>query len=122
MKNKHIILLRFSGMGNGLVPMFLTENAPKRIRGALGVLHQLGITIGILMSQILGLEEIFGRNKSTCRRESFYLYYKVSLFILYSSISWLSCYPQKSSKGHPSWVQCYYRRKPEYPMKTWDVW
>jgi MFS family permease len=49
-----------SGMGSGIVPMYLTESSPKHIRGALGVLHQLGLTIGILISQILGLEELLG--------------------------------------------------------------
>ena len=25
-------------------------------------------------------------------------------------------------RGHPLWVQCYYRRKLEYPEKTCDAW
>lgn len=49
------------GIGSGVVPMYLTESAAKHIRGSLGVLHQLGLTIGILLSQILGLEEILGK-------------------------------------------------------------
>ena len=49
-------------MGSGLVPMYLTESAPKHIRGSLGVLHQLGLTIGILLSQILGLKELLGEH------------------------------------------------------------
>lgn len=60
-----LILGRFiigfsTGMGSGIVPMYLTESSPKHIRGSLGVLHQLGLTIGILISQILGLEELLG--------------------------------------------------------------
>ena len=41
--------------------MYLTESSPKHIRGSLGVLHQLGFTVGVLISQILGLEELLGR-------------------------------------------------------------
>ncbi|XP_046863615.1 solute carrier family 2, facilitated glucose transporter member 1-like [Xenia sp. Carnegie-2017] len=60
-----IIVARFliglsSGIGGGVVPMYLTESSPKHIRGSLGVLHQLGCTIGILISQILGLEQLLG--------------------------------------------------------------
>lgn len=48
------------GAGSGLVPMYLTEIAPVNIRGAMGVLHQLALTIGILVSQLLGLRELLG--------------------------------------------------------------
>ena len=58
-----IIYCILLGMGFGLVPMYLTENSPKHIRGSLGVLHQLGVTIGILLSQIFGLEELLGKYK-----------------------------------------------------------
>ena len=47
---------------------------------------------------------------------------KVSLFILDNPISYISCCPWRSSKDHPSWVLCYYRRKLEYPEKTCEVW
>ena len=46
----------------------------------------------------------------------------VPLFILDNLINYLSCSPEKFSKGHPSWVQCYYMGKPEYPEKTCDAW
>ena len=40
--------------------MYLTEIAPVNIRGAMGVLHQFGLTAGILVSNILGLNYILG--------------------------------------------------------------
>uniref|UniRef100_A0A7I4XZV6 MFS domain-containing protein n=1 Tax=Haemonchus contortus TaxID=6289 RepID=A0A7I4XZV6_HAECO len=43
-----------------LVPIYLTEVSPTNLRGMLGSLHQLNITISILVSQIFGLPQIFG--------------------------------------------------------------
>jgi len=51
-----------SGAGSGLVPMYLTEIAPVNIRGAMGVLHQLALTCGILVSQLLGLRQLLGQS------------------------------------------------------------
>jgi len=49
----------FVGLGSGLttsvVPMYLSEISPIRLRGAIGVLPQLGIVIGILVSQVLAI-------------------------------------------------------------------
>ncbi|KAG0306053.1 hypothetical protein BGZ98_003040 [Dissophora globulifera] len=47
------------GIGCGavtvIVPMFLAEVSPPELRGSLGVMNQLGIVVGILFSQVLGL-------------------------------------------------------------------
>ncbi|XP_059144226.1 solute carrier family 2, facilitated glucose transporter member 3-like isoform X2 [Physella acuta] len=48
------------GLYTGLTPMYLSEISTPNIRGALGVLHQLGVTVGILLSQILGFPELLG--------------------------------------------------------------
>ena len=48
------------GLNSGLCPMYINEIAPVRIRGSIGVLFQLGVTFSIMLSQILGLPEIFG--------------------------------------------------------------
>nr|XP_006819907.1 PREDICTED: solute carrier family 2, facilitated glucose transporter member 3-like [Saccoglossus kowalevskii] len=50
----------YCGISTGLVPMYLSEIAPTNLRGAVGVFHQLFVTIGVLVSQILGLNEILG--------------------------------------------------------------
>ncbi|XP_030819684.1 solute carrier family 2, facilitated glucose transporter member 5-like [Camarhynchus parvulus] len=50
----------FAGLASNVVPMFLGEMSPKNLRGAVGVVPQLFITIGILAAQILGLHRILG--------------------------------------------------------------
>lgn len=49
-----------SGLSSGLVPMYLTEISPVNLRGSLGSVAQLLVTIGILFSQIIGLPQILG--------------------------------------------------------------
>ncbi|KAL3095651.1 hypothetical protein niasHT_029154 [Heterodera trifolii] len=48
------------GLNSGLCPMYLVEISPNNLRGFIGSLHQLFITISILASQIIGLSQIFG--------------------------------------------------------------
>ncbi|KAL6489526.1 hypothetical protein MHYP_G00032670 [Metynnis hypsauchen] len=50
----------FCGLVCGLTPMYVGEMAPTALRGAFGTLHQLGVVIGILIAQILGLEVLLG--------------------------------------------------------------
>jgi hypothetical protein len=53
--------LCFSGLVTSTIPMYLTEIAPLSIRGAMGVLCPLGITVGVLVAQVLGLESVLGK-------------------------------------------------------------
>ncbi|KAE9420349.1 hypothetical protein Angca_004934, partial [Angiostrongylus cantonensis] len=46
-----------------IVPMYLAETSPTNLRGMLGSLHQLLVTISILTSQIFGLPYILGNEK-----------------------------------------------------------
>ncbi|KAK9533926.1 hypothetical protein VZT92_009014 [Zoarces viviparus] len=52
----------YCGLILGLVPMYIGEIAPKAYRGALGTLHQLAAVIGILISQVIGLDFVFGND------------------------------------------------------------
>ncbi|NXE17930.1 GTR5 protein, partial [Ardeotis kori] len=56
-----VIIGVFAGLASNVVPMFLGEVSPKNLRGAIGVVPQLFITVGILVAQILGLNSILGK-------------------------------------------------------------
>ncbi|KAM6960675.1 solute carrier family 2, facilitated glucose transporter member 2 [Aplochiton taeniatus] len=52
----------YCGLTSGLVPMYIGEIAPQAYRGALGTLHQLAIVVGILLSQVIGLDFLLGND------------------------------------------------------------
>ncbi|XP_007432105.1 solute carrier family 2, facilitated glucose transporter member 5 [Python bivittatus] len=49
-----------AGLSSNVVPMYLGEMSPKNLRGAVGVVPQLFITVGILAAQILGMRMVLG--------------------------------------------------------------
>ncbi|XP_061910251.1 solute carrier family 2, facilitated glucose transporter member 5-like [Entelurus aequoreus] len=62
-----IIVARFivgvcAGLSSNVVPMYLGELSPKNLRGAIGIIPQLFITIGILSAQVLGIRNILGNS------------------------------------------------------------
>ncbi|KAM7404588.1 hypothetical protein PAMP_011925 [Pampus punctatissimus] len=62
-----IIAARFivgicAGLSSNVVPMYLGELSPKNLRGAIGIIPQLFITIGILGAQVLGIRHILGNS------------------------------------------------------------
>lgn len=52
-KKKKIVYLYLIVCVTQAVPLFLSEIAPTRIRGALNILFQLNITIGILIANLI---------------------------------------------------------------------
>lgn len=57
------LVLCLPGLASNVVPMFLGEMSPRNLRGAIGIVPQLFITLGILIAQILGLTSILGHVK-----------------------------------------------------------
>jgi len=49
-----------AGLNTSLVPMYISEIAPLNLRGGLGTVNQLAVTVGLLLSQVLGIEQILG--------------------------------------------------------------
>ncbi|XP_074074631.1 solute carrier family 2, facilitated glucose transporter member 5 isoform X2 [Macrotis lagotis] len=52
-----------AGLSSNVVPMYLGELAPRNLRGAIGVVPQLFITVGILVAQIFGLRSILANEE-----------------------------------------------------------
>lgn len=52
------------GMSCSLIPTYLSEISPAALRGQTGVAHQLCLTFGILVAQILGFRQILGTNEA----------------------------------------------------------
>lgn len=67
-----------AGLSSNVVPMYLGELAPKNLRGALGIVPQLFITIGILCAQVLGIRQILGNNTGTIISPSLVLLQQLS--------------------------------------------
>lgn len=62
-----IIVARFivgicAGLSSNVVPMYLGELSPTNLRGAIGIVPQVFITIGILSAQVLGIRNILGNS------------------------------------------------------------
>ena len=47
-------------MYTGLAPIYTSEVAPYTIRGAVGTINQLAVTVGLLLGQVFGLTELLG--------------------------------------------------------------
>lgn len=45
-------MFTFLGVSVTIVPLYLAEIAPFNLRGAIGTIHQLMITVGILVAQV----------------------------------------------------------------------
>ncbi|XP_022667203.1 solute carrier family 2, facilitated glucose transporter member 1-like isoform X8 [Varroa destructor] len=63
-----IIMGRFfigvnNGLNAGLAPLYLNEISPTQMRGAVGTIYQLTVTIAILVSNILGLGNLLGTDE-----------------------------------------------------------
>ncbi|XP_015779428.1 PREDICTED: solute carrier family 2, facilitated glucose transporter member 3-like [Acropora digitifera] len=52
-----------NGVNTAVAPVYLSEIAPIRLRGALGVLNQFGIVLGLLSGYILGLKQLLGTDQ-----------------------------------------------------------
>nr|CAD7257983.1 unnamed protein product [Timema shepardi] len=68
-----------SGLTTTVIPMYLTEIAPLSIRGAMGVLCPLGLNVGVVIAQILGLKQILGTMETW--------HYLLSLYVLLILVS-----------------------------------
>ena len=54
------VLLFTAGLNTSLVPMYISEIAPLNLRGGLGTVNQLAVTVGLLTGQVLGVDYLLG--------------------------------------------------------------
>lgn len=57
-KPRYLLLLLNAGVNTAVAPVYLSEIAPVRLRGSLGVLNQFGVVTGILVGFIFGLTQV----------------------------------------------------------------
>lgn len=55
---RHFLVFLITGVNTSVAPMYLSEIAPVELRGSLGTLSQFGIVTGLLLGNILGLNEV----------------------------------------------------------------
>ncbi|XP_055537990.1 solute carrier family 2, facilitated glucose transporter member 3-like isoform X2 [Wyeomyia smithii] len=72
-----------AGLTTSTVPMYLTELAPIGLRGAIGVFVSIGVTGGVVVGQIMSLEEIFGTDELWQFALSFYVILVITFFVPY---------------------------------------
>ena len=58
-----LLIYELIGMACTLVQSYLHEISPVGLRGSLSVLHSIALALGLLVAQILGLEQILGNEK-----------------------------------------------------------
>ncbi|XP_055602382.1 solute carrier family 2, facilitated glucose transporter member 3 isoform X2 [Uranotaenia lowii] len=92
-----------AGLTTSTVPMYLTELAPINLRGALGVLCSLGVTGGVVVGQIMSLEEVFGTEELWQFALSFYVILVITFFVPYhwlpESPKYLFCIKEKPDEA-----------------------
>jgi len=90
------------GIGTGVAPMYLSEISPIAVRGAVGVMHQLMITVGVLIAYLLSMKQVIGDESQYYWRIYFALPVLPSL---YQMLVLMQC-PES-----PNWL--YYNRERE---------
>ena len=48
------------GVSTAVAPLYLSEISPTSLRGATGTINQFAIVVGILLSNVLGLQQLLG--------------------------------------------------------------
>ena len=57
------VLMFAAGLNTSLVPMYISEIAPLNLRGGLGTVNQLAVTVGLLTGQVLGVDYLLGTDE-----------------------------------------------------------
>lgn len=71
------------GLAIAVLPLYLTELSPLKLRGAVGVLVPIGITAGVVLGQVVGLDQVLGDEDSWQYALSCYALMLVLCFVPY---------------------------------------
>ena len=77
--------------------MYLSESSPFNLRGAISVMNQLGVTVGILLSQVLGLPVLLGKLQTRVQSQFHKAAKQKTLldtFLCYAKIEWGTSHKQ----------------------------
>lgn len=81
-----IIAGLIAGLMTTVVPMYLTELSPPKLTKLMGIFFPIGLTLGILIAQIMGLGFILG---STTRWPYLVSAYVLMTIMVFASLPWL---------------------------------
>ena len=56
------------GLVTVLVPLYVSEVSPVKLRGTMGVMHQMAVTSTILLSSVLGLHQVYAAGSLRSRQ------------------------------------------------------
>uniref|UniRef100_A0A1B0G2K7 Major facilitator superfamily (MFS) profile domain-containing protein n=1 Tax=Glossina morsitans morsitans TaxID=37546 RepID=A0A1B0G2K7_GLOMM len=87
-------------------PMYLLELSPADRRGSVGVYTALGVAIGICVSQVIGLKQLFGNAELWHYALSFYM---IFVLVCFPSYHWFAESPEWLLKHKPQ--DCLVARK-----------
>ena len=57
---KILFLCCYTGYATVICPLYLNEISPSSLRGSVGTVNQLVITMSLALGQVLGLEQLLG--------------------------------------------------------------
>lgn len=86
---RRFLFIIYIGLSTSLVPLYLSEVAPASWKGVMGVTFPMGMCIGVLVSQIMGMDSILGKFiQSSEYFDNLLFYQKLKHLFLHKIMYW----------------------------------